>query len=47
MNTARRWMPAFLMVALALQVQAAERPDFSGLWIPDAVTVYTLAPAPN
>ncbi len=36
MTTARRWMPAFLMIALALRIEAAERPDLSGLWIPDA-----------
>jgi hypothetical protein len=36
MTTARCWMPAFLIVALALRIEAAERPDFSGLWIPDA-----------
>jgi hypothetical protein len=29
-------MPVLLVVAVALQVEAAERPDFSGLWLPDA-----------
>ncbi len=41
MTTARRWIPVFLMVALALRVEAAERPDFSGLWIPDVARSLT------
>jgi hypothetical protein len=36
MANARRWMLALLVAAVALQLPAAERPDFSGLWVPDA-----------
>lgn len=36
MSKPRRWTLAVLIAAIALQVQAAERPDFSGLWVPDA-----------
>ncbi len=33
---ARRLILSLLVAAVALQTEAAERPDFSGLWIPDA-----------
>jgi|SRR5215212_2998071 len=36
MANARRLILALLVAAMALQVEAAERPDFSGLWVPDA-----------
>jgi hypothetical protein len=36
MPNARLWMLSLLVAAVALQVEAAERPDFSGLWVPDA-----------
>src|SRR5262245_39586061 len=36
MANSRRWMLALLVSVLALEVKAAERPDFSGLWVPDA-----------
>jgi hypothetical protein len=35
MANVRRLMLALLMAAVSLQVQAAEQPDFSGLWVPD------------
>ncbi|HEX5715661.1 MAG TPA: hypothetical protein VF179_05840 [Thermoanaerobaculia bacterium] len=35
MANARRLMLALLVAAVTLQVQAASRPDFSGLWVPD------------
>ncbi|MFL6201847.1 MAG: hypothetical protein ACJ76J_21955 [Thermoanaerobaculia bacterium] len=36
MANVRCWMLSLLIAAVALQAEAAERPDFSGLWVPDA-----------
>jgi|SRR5215213_9497389 len=36
MANARRLILALLVAAVALQMEAVERPDFSGLWVPDA-----------
>ncbi|HWM91261.1 MAG TPA: hypothetical protein VN493_10880 [Thermoanaerobaculia bacterium] len=36
MTKVRRLMLTLLVAAVALRVEAAERPDFTGLWVPDA-----------
>jgi hypothetical protein len=36
MANSRRLILSLLIAAMALQVEAAEQPDFSGLWVPDA-----------